>query len=269
MRTATRRLAVNLLIVCAVAPAAAQSPHRTIAAVFAHADDETSVGPVLARYAREGARVHLIIATDGSQGAAHTPIPRGAELAAARAAEARCSAAALGIEPPILLDFPDAKLGDYLDDPSLLPRLTHRIFEELQKLQADALLTWGPDGATGHPDHRIVSGIVTQLVRSGAPSVPERLFYASLPAVGFRIINPGRKEPEHLIPQTKYFTARVAFTDADFEHARRAMSCHRTQYSDEIVQQIFAAARSEWNGAIPLSPLVPGTPIAGLFNEDR
>ena len=49
-----------------------QGAARTLVAVWAHADDEGPVGPVLARYAREGVQVHMIIATDGAQGAANT-----------------------------------------------------------------------------------------------------------------------------------------------------------------------------------------------------
>ena len=41
---------------------------RTLVAVLAHADDEGPVAPVLARYAREGVQVHLLIASDGGQG---------------------------------------------------------------------------------------------------------------------------------------------------------------------------------------------------------
>ncbi|HKW10327.1 MAG TPA: PIG-L family deacetylase [Gemmatimonadaceae bacterium] len=150
-------------------PALAQGQTRTLVAVLAHPDDETPVGPVLARYAREGAQVYLIIATDGSQGGTNTTIPRGPELARVRSEEARCATDALGAKPPILLGFPDGKLGDYIADPSLLYRLTGRVAEELQRLRPDAIVTWGPDGGVGHPDHRMVSNIVTQLVRAGAP----------------------------------------------------------------------------------------------------
>jgi hypothetical protein len=54
-----------------------QGTVRTLVAVWAHADDEGPVGPILARYAREGVQVHTIIATDGAQGAANTSVPRG------------------------------------------------------------------------------------------------------------------------------------------------------------------------------------------------
>jgi hypothetical protein len=59
--------------------AATQGASRTLVAVFAHGDDESPAAPILARDAREGVQVHMIIGTDGSQGAAHTSIPRGPE----------------------------------------------------------------------------------------------------------------------------------------------------------------------------------------------
>ena len=145
-----------------------QGTARTLVAVWAHADDEGPVGPILARYAREGAQVHMIIATDGTQGAANTSVPRGPEIAKLRVDEARCSAQALGIQPPILLGFPDGALGNYQADPSMLYRLTQRLQEELQRLQPHVLITWGPDGGYGHPDHRIINSIVSQLVRREA-----------------------------------------------------------------------------------------------------
>lgn len=48
------------------------------------------------------------------------------------------AAAALGAHPPILLGFPDGKLGDFLADRTLLFRLTARIAEELARLRPDA-----------------------------------------------------------------------------------------------------------------------------------
>ena len=46
----------------------AQPVPRTLVAVLAHADDEGPAAPMLARYAREGVQVYLLIATDGGQG---------------------------------------------------------------------------------------------------------------------------------------------------------------------------------------------------------
>jgi LmbE family N-acetylglucosaminyl deacetylase len=258
-------LAIPVLQSMVFPQVSAQGASRTLVAVFPHADDEGAAAPILARYARDGAQVHLIIATDGAQGGAHTSIPRGPELARVRGEEARCAADALGIHPPILLGFPDAHLGSYMADRARLFQLTARIQEELQRIRPDAVITWGPDGATGHPDHRLVSSIVTQLVRAGAPGVPERLFYVSLPVEGFRAMNPARGEPAFLIPMAKYFSVRVPFSAADFEASRRSMACHKTQFSDEIVQKVSDAARGVLKGELPLVPSFPTAGTNDLF----
>jgi LmbE family N-acetylglucosaminyl deacetylase len=131
-------------------------------------------------------QVHLLIATDGGQGTGFAAArgdtsPREQDLVRARMEEATCATQALGVKPPILLSFPDGKLGDYISDRALVYRLTQRIAGELQRLHPDAIVTWGPDGGTGHPDHRMVSNIVTQLQRAGAPGVPERVFICTCP----------------------------------------------------------------------------------------
>jgi LmbE family N-acetylglucosaminyl deacetylase len=246
-------------------PARAQVASRTLVAVWAHADDETPVGPVLARYAREGSRVYMIVVTDGSQGGANTSVPRGPELAKVRAQEATCSAQALGIHPPILLGFPDGALGHYTADRGLLFGLTQQVQAELQRLRPDALITWGPDGGTGHPDHRLVSNVVTQLVRAGAPGVPERLFYASIPVQGFTAINPGRGAPPFMVPQPKYLSTRVSVSPADLEAGRRSMECHKTQYSAEVVERVSSSMRDLLKGQVALSSLLPTSDSTDLF----
>src|SRR5687767_5367605 len=257
---------VSAALVLVSAPIArGQGKARTLVAVWAHADDEGPVAPILARYAREGVQVHMIIATDGAQGAANMSVPRGPEIAKLRMDEARCAAQALGIHPPILLGFPDGALGLYSADPALLFRVTQGMHAELQRLRPDVLITWGPDGGYGHPDHRIVSSIVTQLVRAGAPGVPQRVFYASLPAEGIRAMNSTRGVPPLLIPRADLFTVRVPFTDADLNAGRRSFECHKTQVSQEAIDRVIPAMRDAWKGEIPLSPMVPAAPANDVF----
>ena len=271
-----RRL-VTLPLVIAIAMASslnhlsAQRP-RTLVAVLAHADDEGPIAPLLSRYVREGVQAYMIIVSDGMAGAGqqgHIPRPdsgpSGDELASVRAEEARCAARVLGVQPPILLGFPDGKLGDYAGDRSLIYRAAQRIADELQRLRPDVVITWGPDGGTGHPDHRIVSSIVTQLQRTGAPGVPERLFYMSLPVESMRAMNPQRGQPPLVVPQAKYFTTRVSFAPEDLEAAKRSMACHRSQFTPEVVERVSLATAAAWNNAIPLILAFPAAPGLDLF----
>jgi LmbE family N-acetylglucosaminyl deacetylase len=234
--------------------AVAQDPGVTVVAILAHPDDEAVAAPILARYAREGADVYLVIATDGAAGGANAPVPTGPELAALRAQEARCATEALGIHPPILLGFADGKLGDFGADPSALYLLTVRIAEEIARLRPDAVITWGPDGGTGHADHRLVNAVVTQLARAGAPGMPERLFYMHFPVEVLRAMSPQGTEPPLLIPQARYASTHVPFSDVDLQAARLALECHRSQFPAAAVQYLFPIITQAWGGRIPLVP---------------
>ena len=252
--------------------ATAQTSPRTLVAVLAHADDEVPAGPVLARYAREGVQVHLIIASNGEQGVGANPeflrnqsITAGDALAKVRAEEAGCSATALGANAPILLGFPDGRLGDYISDRALVYRLTDRIAAEIQRLRPDALITWGPDGGTGHPDHRVVNAIVTQLVRAGAPGATERLFYMYIPAEGLAAMSPQRGAPPQLVPAAKYLTSLVPFTTSDLEGAKRSMACHRSQFSAELIERMFPMQVRSWNGNVTFAPAYPAYAGKDLF----
>ena len=261
--------ALLVLAACLPTPIGAQSTPKKLVILLAHADDETAAAPVLARYAREGVQVYMLIATDGSGGSGSQggfiqrsdSGPVGDALVKARVEEARCAATALGAQEPVLLAFPDGKLGDYLGDRTLIARLTDRIAKEIERLHPDVVVTWGPDGGTGHPDHRLVGDIATQLQRAGVAGMPDRLVYMYLPAEMFRVVNPQRGAPPMVIPQEKYFTVRVPITDADLQAAGKALACHHSQFTPELVQRVLPAMPRVWNGAvrfIPASPAVSG-----------
>jgi LmbE family N-acetylglucosaminyl deacetylase len=183
-----------------------------------------------------------------------------------RADEARCATDALGIHPPILLGFPDGLLGAFTEDRERLFRLTARVQAELERLRPDAVITWGPDGGAGHPDHRLVSSIATQLARAGAPGVPDRLFYASLPVDAMRVVNPSRAEMPFLSPLPRLLNIVIPYDTADLEASRRAMACHKTQYSDDVVQRVFDAM-SGAQKALRLSSLFPMADMDDLFGK--
>ena len=270
MTPVARTFLAAALLVFAAAPRTqifAQGQPKKLVVLLAHADDETAAAPALARYAREGVQVYMLIATDGSGGSGSQAYlqrsdsgPVGDALVKARVEEARCVATALGAQEPVLLAFPDGKLGDYLGDRTLIARLTDRIAKEIEHLHPDVVVTWGPDGGTGHPDHRLVGDIATQLQRAGVAGMPDRLVYMYLPAEMFRVVNPKRSEPTPL-PQAKYFTVQVPFTDVDLEAAKKAIACHHTQFNAETLQRFLPAMQRIWNGAvrfIPASPAVSG-----------
>jgi len=229
--------------------APAPTSRHTLVAVFAHPDDERIVGPILARYAREGHDVYLVIATDGRKGVReHAGIPAGDSLAQVRAGEARCAARELGIHPPALLGFEDAGLATF----ESLEGLRTKVDSILRALQPDAVISFGPEGGTGHPDHRLVGDVVTEVIQTGGPGIPAALYYPSLPAELMKDAPPAR--PTVTAVPERYLSVAVPFTPADLEAGRREFACHRTQYTPTEMDAINRYLAHGWNGAVRLRP---------------
>src|SRR5690348_15357375 len=93
-----------LLFICLVQIAAAQAK-KTILFIGAHPDDETAIGEVLVKYAKEGHKVIVMIATDGKDGTRVTKIPAGDSLGNLRKLETACACSKMGIEPPVFLSI--------------------------------------------------------------------------------------------------------------------------------------------------------------------
>jgi mycothiol S-conjugate amidase len=136
----------------------------TLLGIFAHPDDE-SFGPggTLARYAAEGADVHVIIATDGDAGSVDTQdrLKEGTNLASVRAAEELSSAAvALGITTIWSLPYRDSGMRGSPDNgnPRALIQqplevLTGELVDHIRRLRPQVIITHDPLGGYGHPDH--------------------------------------------------------------------------------------------------------------------
>jgi LmbE family N-acetylglucosaminyl deacetylase len=119
-------------------------------AVFAHPDDETfRPGGTLALLARQGVRVETLTFTRGGAGSCgNPPLCAPDELPALREKELRCACAALGIQPPRLFDYADGHLREYDAE-----TMVSHILLAMKEIKPQALLSFGPDGLSGHPDH--------------------------------------------------------------------------------------------------------------------
>jgi LmbE family N-acetylglucosaminyl deacetylase len=135
---------------------------RCLLAIFAHPDDETyRPGGTLALLAQAGAHVHLLTFTRGEAGACgDPPLCAPEELPALRERELRCACAVLGIAPPQLLDYADGHLVEA--DPEAL--IVH-IMAAIEDTGAQILLSFGPDGLSGHPDHVTVGRCAAEAFR--------------------------------------------------------------------------------------------------------
>jgi len=253
-----RLLVVVVGALCALqsTPSAGQAKSaRTLLAVFAHPDDEATVGPVLAKYAAEGVSVYLAVATDGRLGAApHAGIAAGDELAAIRSQETKCAAEKLGIQPPILLGLHDQmKMGEGLAGVlGQLRLLREEVAKLFTTLKPDVVITWGASGWTGHPDHRLVGSVVTEVFESQAWEKPARLYYAALPTGSV----PSGSPMQLATVDERFLTVRVAVSEADYERARNSWLCHKSQYIPQQVDEMHRLIKGSLKGTAYFRPLV-------------
>lgn len=213
---------------------------QTILAIYAHPDDEISVGALLARYASEGATVKLAIVTDGRHGGS-APGEEDA-LAATRALEAMCSAAELGIDDPILMEFEDGEVSENIG------AVKSAIATLAADVEPDVIITWGPEGGYGHKDHRLVNTIVTDVFQAGDPeatSWPDSVYFSGVPEsqiLGFVPISAFGIGIQLLWGATeeKYLQYTISVSDEDIAAAQSAAACHTSQWDESALIDINA-----------------------------
>lgn len=128
-------------------------------AVLAHPDDESlGFGGTLAKYAAEGVETYLVTATRGergrfgSQGKGADPV----QVGRIREAELHAAAAVLGIREVSILNYPDGAVDQVESTTAIRAIVSH-----IRRIQPDVVVTFGPDGAYGHPDHIAISQFTT------------------------------------------------------------------------------------------------------------
>lgn len=148
----------------------------TVLGVWAHPDDEAYLSAALMALARDaGQRVACVTATRGELGTSDPVRWPPERLGRRREAELRASLAALGVSEHWFLGYPDdgCAAADAEDAIS-------RIAAIMADVGPDTVVTFGPDGITGHPDHRTVSAWTTAAHARTAPHA--RLLYATTTA---------------------------------------------------------------------------------------
>ena len=140
--------------------------------VMAHPDDETlGTGPTLVKYAREGVETYLVTATRGQRGyeSDEPGPPPSEELARLREQELRSAAKILGLREVNFLDYIDGDL-DKVSPKEAIAKIVHH----LRRIRPQVVITFGPDGAYGHPDHIAISQFTTAAILCAAdPDYPE------------------------------------------------------------------------------------------------
>ena len=146
-----------------------------ILGVFAHPDDEVfCAGGTFAKYAAEGAEVRIVSFTKGDAGQIRdASVATRRTLGRVRPRELELACAELGVQSCQCLDYGDGTLASV--DMGVLVAEVDRILGEFEP---DVVITFGADGAYGHPDHVAVGEATTKACaeRGGV-----RLFHSQFP----------------------------------------------------------------------------------------
>jgi LmbE family N-acetylglucosaminyl deacetylase len=145
----------------------------TILGVWAHPDDEAYLSAgLMADATRRGRRVVCVTATRGEEGSwdeDRWPSDRMSEI---RETELLHSLEILGVGEHHWLDYRDGTCAEV--DPE---EAVGKLVPILEKVRPDTVLTFGPEGMTGHGDHKAVSRWASEAFRRAA-SPGSRLCHA-------------------------------------------------------------------------------------------
>lgn len=154
--------------------------HPRLLAVFAHPDDEVfCAGGMLAQWAAAGNETMVLSATRGEAGQIQdAQAATRLTLGAVRERELRLACQYLGVRQVECLDHRDGALRE-VDEATLASEVADRI----RSFAPDIVVTFGPDGGYGHPDHCAISAATTracqQIARAGGHT--PHLYYSAFP----------------------------------------------------------------------------------------
>ncbi len=203
---------------------------QSILLVFAHPDDESfGAAGTACRYSGAGIPVDLITATRGEKGT-RLDVPPGVDTGVAREAELKEAARVMGVRRLYILGFPDGGLAD-------IP--TTRVIEEvadlMRMLRPEVVITFGPDGITGHSDHITIGQATTAAFRqvSADTGWPKRLYWSTLPeskakAAGWEMATRPDNEVTAVLDVSRCLDRKL-----------RAIAAHRSQQDARDFLQSF------------------------------
>lgn len=228
--------------------------------VHAHPDDESSqTGGTLARYAAEGYRTVLVTCTDGRHGDAIGLDP--ALVPARRSGELDLAAEALGVGDVVKLGYPDSGLpGDAADVAAdsfsrrPMAPMVQQLVRLIRMFAPDVLVTYPPNGLSGHPDHIRTHDIVIaahdNIAANAEPGRAPKLYYIAISATSMRTMQTRARAvfggeawlpPDEMAVDDAVISARIDVTPF-WADKLRALGAHASQPDAQALLQMFAAA---------------------------
>ncbi len=177
----------------------------TLVTVFPHPDDESfAAGATLALYAGspDVRRVSLCLTKGGKSGALPlVGLPEERETIV-REREYYASTSILGVDEAAIWDYEDQGLSGLAKG-----ELASRLEEFMKSRKADVVVTYGPDGITGHPDHLACSAAAAEAARAAGV---KRLFMVTAPRwIGKLMLGRDLLEPTHALDIRKVYPVKM------------------------------------------------------------
>jgi LmbE family N-acetylglucosaminyl deacetylase len=139
-----------------------------IVGIWAHPDDESfMMAGLMAAAVQNGQTVVCITATKGEKGSKDQSRWPLSTLGEVRAAELEAAFEVLGVRHHHWLDYADGECSAVPEEEAIA-----RIGRYLEQYQPDTVITFPPDGLTGHPDHVAVSRWAGSALKACRPKMP-------------------------------------------------------------------------------------------------
>jgi LmbE family N-acetylglucosaminyl deacetylase len=218
----------------------------TILGVWAHPDDDIYLSSgLMALAAREGRRVIDVTATRGEGGSLDEERWPSATMADVRSAEMRRSLDILGVQEHRFLEgLVDVDMQTPLDGTGAA-----QVLEIVRDVQPDTVLTFGPDGMTGHEGHKSVSAWVSAAFEEAAKP-GARLFHATTTREWAEAWLPQLEPFDIFLPGTPPVVARdevaidLTLPDDVLDLKFRAIQAHESQVEGLVA--VFGDRMREW-----------------------
>ena len=231
--------------------------------VLAHPDDESlGNGGILAKYAAEGVKTYLVTATRGERGwfGDEQAYPGLDALGKIRENELLDAAEELDIRYVDFLDYIDGDL-----DQAHPAEAIAKIVGHLRHVRPDVVVTFGPYGGYGHPDHIAISQFTTAAIieaanpnsvyyQNMAPHSVSKLYYMAetkqvfdvyQSVFGDLVMHIDAAQRCMVIWPDWSVTTRVD-TWKYWRNVSRAIACHRTQLSAyHVLEQLTDEQRKK------------------------
>ncbi len=212
----------------------AEAPEVALA-IYAHpADADVACGATLARWAKAGAAVHVVVCTSGDKGTLEAGVEPG-QLVTRRAGEVAAAGSVLGVSSQHLLAVADGEVDDG-------PGLRGRLVELIRRFRPDVVVCPDPEALifgsayVNHRDHRMVGWVALDAVAPAA-AMPGYFGRSGPPHQVRTVLLSATLHPDCWVDVSETLAAKI-----------ETVSCHASQVGDAQWVAPVLSRRAEEEG---------------------